>query len=468
MKRKEIIKSILLGILIITCIIQTTILWLGGIPGQNFFRQVEGGLKGIKPFAVWILKPSASNAGGTSSFAYQLDRTVDHTKRHYERLILELQVVLKSQTTNYKKLQQKQEVDWDKLFSMPSICYEYTLPLTIGEISGGSITGVSGIEKVDMVLMNSTTKFEKNVIIYFINTSEEIMYQLEVIGDFSEFQKIYAYFTREEMLKSITKYQPSAISNVKEYIRGNAFMPIGSTNMPIEYDLLKVSNAINLNSSYGMKELEKYVNDFFVNPVVKKIDYEEDGSVVFTEQSRNIVIYNPKGLIEYINLSPRPSSTPMTRLEGYNVAVDFINETDAIPSNMKENLYLSRIDQKDYEMTYFFDMAYEGYKVALSKSVKEALEIESLVEITIKNNQIINCSIGTLEFEPKRVGDETRKAKLKSAYVDPINDALETLLKDGDRDIVFEDTETVYLVSDLNETVYMTRGISLEGKWYYP
>lgn len=466
MKRNQTLKSIALGMLILLTVIQTTTLWLGGYPGQSFFKKEISEEAGINPQSVWIIKPSASNAALNASFAYRLDGTIESTRREYERLIAKLQTSLKLQSINTKEIETIEGIPWSKLLGFPTICYEYAVPLSLKEISGsnGPDTSIGGI---DAVYIQSDTRFEKSLNLYFVSTLNNQTYQMAIKGDFKEMNKIYSYFTREELLEGVTKYQPSATSNVKNYIHNNSFMPIASGDVPIVYDLLNVYNPIDLSTSYGMKELEKRVNDFFVNPLLKDTVYEADGSITFSEQKKSIVMYNPIGIIEYINLAPKSSATASTRMSGYQVAMAFIQETDAIAEHMKDNLYLSRLETKGQEMTYYFDMAYNGYRIAFNKHIKEQLGVESLIKITVKQDQVTGVTLCTLQFEPKIIAGDIQTALLKTAYVDPINEALTVIQQEGE-EVAFSDVDTVYLVNTLDGKVYLERGVQLGNRWYYP
>ncbi|MGL5676499.1 MAG: hypothetical protein ACRDDX_08795 [Cellulosilyticaceae bacterium] len=467
MKKSELLKSIVLAMLILLTIIQTTMLWLGGIPGQSFFKTPVVEQTGIEPYGVWIIRPSASNVSSNASFAYRVDNTIESTRREYERLVAKLQSALRSDQIDYKKVKPLDGIPWEALFAMPTICYEYQVPMTIQEISGGS-SDTAKIEGIDMIFMGSKSKFEKDLIIYMVSTKDEKTYRVDVTGDFQEINKIYTVFTREEMLKGVTKYQPSVISNVKKYVEDNTFMPIASTNAPIDYDVLTVYNPIDMTRPSGVKELEKYVNDFFINPLIKNVDYDEDGSVIFTEQKRSLAIYNPAGVIEYLNLAPKPTKSETTRLGGYHIAKTFIQDTDILSPTMKRAVYLSKMAVKGDEINYFFDVSYKGYAVHLSREIKAQMDMESFVEITVKNNEIVSAAICTLRIEPKIVGGEVRKAHLTSQYLDPINAALEILMEEGNKVVAFEDVQSVYLIPHTSGTVYMTQGVQLNEQWYYP
>lgn len=466
MRQTNVFKLSIMSILIVLGIVQTALLWLGPLPSQNFFKPTQSRYKGIEPSGVWLLKPSASNAGGVSSFAYRIDHTIDETKREYEHLVGKMQGIVEQLERDSNKIKFKnQEVDWQRIFSKPSIVYEYEVPLELSDIAGLAKSAQS-LGKIDTLVLQANNGFSREIEIYLISTQDQQMYHTTLVGDFKEVEKIYSYYTVDEILSNITKYQPSSISNISQYIKGNAFMPIASQHTPIAYEMIKISNPIE-KSEYNLQELEKYVNDFFVNPLLKDSQIKEDGTVIFTEKDKNVVMYHKEGVLEYINLAPDKFST-QTILTGYYEAMNFIEKTEALTDRVKKGLYLERIEETNQGSTYYFNTSFNGYKVRLSEGVKKELGVEALLAITVKNNQITNCILPILELKVVNKGVYEQKGKLTTEYVEPINKALADEVENNEEHRVFEDVDTSYVITTTDGICYMKRGVLSQGKWYYP
>ena len=131
-------------------------------------------------------------------------------------------------------------------------------------------------------------------------------------------------------------------------------------------------------------------------------------------------------------------------------------------------MYLTRIETKGLERTYAFDRAYNGYRIVLSQQIKERLGINHLLEITVRNDQILNVKVCILEIEPDFIGGEIQSGQLRSEYVDPINEALAMLAEQGLERIQFEAIKVTYLITDLSNKIEMRRGIRSGDTWYYP
>lgn len=465
MYKSQFSKNILLGILIVMSIIQTGILWLGPLPGQNFFSQSQVKYAGIEPFGVWLVKPSASNLEGVSSFAYQLHDTIEYTQREYEHLVGKMQSMIQTVLREDSEKQKEQPIDWQQLLARPSIVYEYEVPLPL-EAIGGIKNPAYTIPSIDLLVIQGNPGFGRSLRLYLVSTQNEIMYERQLQGDYTALDKIYRYFTSEEVIQGITKFQPSSLSNIKQYIKGNAFMPIASQHAPIRYEVLQ--SFMPLETSKPIEEqLEVYVNDFFVNPLLKEVEKEEDGTMIFTERSRNLVIYHPQGILEYLNLSAEDTS-PQSLLGGYHRAYTMLQNTSALSLEVKRGLYLEAIKESYQGTTYYFNMAYNGRKVVLSEDLKKQLGMEAFAEVTVKNNEIVSSRWPILKIIPAIYANEIVYARLSTEYVDPINKALGDGALGQSEYTVVEAIDTVYVMTALEGKLYMKRGISLKNTWYYP
>lgn len=465
MIKKEYFKTTVLGILIVMCVIQTAMLWLGDVSSHNFLNKNTLAMSVIRPSNIWVLNPGASNMGGASVLAYHIDGTMETTRREYDRLIMELEELLMSSQESIE-VQEIDSIPWSRLFEYPGIMYEYPVAVSPYELTGGKREQAQ-IKNCDKVLLQSGSKFEKSIIIYFINTVEDKMYAAEFKGNFNEFSKLHQFFSSKEMTANVTQFQPSSTSNVKDFINGNVFMPIASDSAPIEYDILQMYNPIATEIKEAVMELESYVNGLFINPLIKDVEAKQDGSIVFSEAKKSIVIYRPEGVIEYLNLETKTNGKT-TLLSGYNEAIRFMQQSGVIPDSLRSHMYLSNVTQNGDEFTYYFDMTYGGYQVHLTPKVKKQLGIESLVKIVVKGNQITSATVCILEIEPQIESGRIKQDELDSDYVDPINSALESITAGGYSSIVFDDAQAMYLVTGIANNVYMTRGVKFNDKWYYP
>ena len=222
--RRERMKLILLGALIIIAVIQTGMLWLGGMSSHNFLKQTIK-YEPIMPTNIWFVETSNSNTGVPGALAYRLDDTTGNEKREYERLIGELSKLMDRQNEE-GNMQKIDGVDWVKLLSMPSVIYEYEFPIDLASITGESQNKWIK-EKIDHVIIYSKNKFEKEATLFLVNSEEDFMYELSVVGTFDDIEKIYKVLTADDLKRHIMAYQPSATID-KVRLAGNSFLPTSS------------------------------------------------------------------------------------------------------------------------------------------------------------------------------------------------------------------------------------------------
>lgn len=457
--RRERMKLILLGALIIIAVIQTGMLWLGGMSGHNFLKQTIK-YEPIMPTNIWFVETSNSNTGVPGALAYRLDDTTGNEKREYERLIGELSKLMDRQNEE-GNVQKTDGVDWVKLLSMPSVIYEYEFPIDIASITGESQNKWIK-EKIDHVIIYSKNKFEKEAALFLVNSEEDFMYELSVVGTFDDIEKIYKVLTADDLKRHIMAYQPSATID-KVRLAGNSFLPTSSKETLLNYEVLTSYNPIDLSREEGYEKLESRINGLFISPLVKERVHQGE-NVIYTEDMKTLVAYRPEGVIEYLNLSPRQLRTGTSMLKGYNVALEFIERVQVMPKSIADNLYLADVKQKGLDFTYSFNMMYEGYRLQLSEEMQASLGMDALVQVVVRGKDVIEAHFSTLEVVPKEVEFKA----LNTHYLEPIDKMYTLFEKQGIEDFMIDHLELVYLLEGIGEDIDMTWGAVYDHKWYYP
>lgn len=457
--RRERMKLILLGALIIIAVIQTGMLWLGGMSGHNFLKQTIK-YEPIMPTNIWFVETSNSNTGVPGALAYRLDDTTGNEKREYERLIGELSKLMDRQNEE-GSVQKTDGVDWVKLLSMPSVIYEYEFPIDIASITGESQNKWIK-EKIDHVIIYSKNKFEKEAALFLVNSEEDFMYELSVVGTFDDIEKIYKVLTADDLKRHIMAYQPSATID-KVRLAGNSFLPTSSKETLLNYEVLTSYNPIDLSREEGYEKLESRINGLFISPLVKERVHQGE-NVIYTEDMKTLVVYRPEGVIEYLNLAPRQLQTGTSMLKGYNVALEFIERVQVMPKSIADNLYLADVKQKGLDFTYSFNMMYEGYRLQLSEEMQASLGMDALVQVVVRGKDVIEAHFSTLEVVPKEVEFKA----LNTHYLEPIDKMYTLFEKQGIEDFMIDHLELVYLLEGIGEDIDMTWGAVYDHKWYYP
>lgn len=408
--RKAILKIIILGILIVGCIWQTTILWLGDLSSHNFLHQTETMDHVIvEPKAIWV------NVG---TLAYN----IHEVKSEFEtRLTDELIGQIERQKI---KIEVDKSLTFDEAFSKQGIIYEYGTYLTLDEIMGMEVTKDKKNIYINNILVDLSDYNEQKTYLYLIGEEADPIYKVTLN---KKLETHYRALQNVNLDTNNIKYQPSVTWIKKEYIKENVFLPIISASEPMIYDRIVLINNVQQDTVEATKDkLFGYVNGFFNNPLVKEVESAEDGSIIFREGQKTSVRYNPTGTLEF-SIATATEPDKLSKVEKMVMINTFIEECKGIPRSIKHGLYLSNIieDQTKGETTYEFSYQYEGMNVILTEQFKEELGINAMLELVVKNNQIVKGKWPLLDIEVDSQNAQD-KGELTKDFKSVIDEVYET------------------------------------------
>ncbi|WP_054742695.1 hypothetical protein [Cellulosilyticum ruminicola] len=338
----------------------------------------------VEPKAIWVNK---------GTLAYNIQEVVQN---EYEtRLTDELVGQLERQKV---KLEMENKLSFDDVFSKQGIIYEYGTYLTLDEIMGMEVMKEANNIEVNNILVDFSDSNEHKTYLYLIGREERPIYKVTIPSRLETHSRILQNVNLDN---NNIKYQPSVTWIKKEYIRGNIFLPIISESEPMIYDLIAITNNVKQDTVEETKnKLFNYVNGFFTNPLVKEVEDAEDGSIIYREGQKTSVRYSPAGVLEF-SITSATEADHLSKLEKMIAVHTFIDECKGIPKSIKQGLYLSNIieDKSKGETIYQFDYQYDGIQVFLTNQFKEALNINAMLELVVKNNQIVKGKWPLLDIE---------------------------------------------------------------------
>lgn len=445
-------KSGILALLIILTIIQTSKLWLGSASSLNFFQQNTAvSQKPIMPSNIWVHK----------GVGYK----VNSDQGGYERIALELSSLIAS-SLDSEKVKEKDNFSWESILAKQGIFLDYSLSLDVQDIVG-EVRNKQKPIRIDKVFLDMTSLVGEKLDICLIDTQSQKAYILSSKGDITGIKKVYDTLNAEDMTFGLMKYQ-SSFKTLNKFIRGNIFLPLSNQENPLNYEVLTAELVIDNDKEDYVDQLSKYMNNLFVNPLVKNEEILGDGTVVFTENMKNIVSYTPLGVTEYINLKVSEDKGSMTMLEGYNKALNFIAESQAFSYTIKDAIYLNDIQKEGNEYTYVFDLMHNGYRVNLSDVLKQSLDIEGLISLTVRNKEIVSGKWWFVDILEKKEDGHKIIGSMPIEYMEPINQIFTQLVAVGETDILLDDVRCIYLLEAPAQEMHIRWGVLLDGKWYYP
>lgn len=427
--RKTILKITILGMLIVGCIWQTTILWLGDLSSHNFLQQTETMHHIIvEPRAIWV------NLG---TLAYN----IQEVKSEYEtRLTDELIGQIEREKI---KLEVEENLSFDDVFSKQGIIYEYGTYLTLGEIMGMEVTKAAENIYINNILVDLGDYNEHKTYLYLIGKESDPIYKVTLS---SKLEAHYKILQKANLDTNEIKYQPSVTWIKKEYIKGNVFLPIISQSEPMIYEPLVLTNNVQQDTVEATKnKLFTYVNGFFANPLVKQVESAEDGSIIYREGQKTNVRYNPAGTLEF-SIATATEADHLSKVEKMVAINTFIEECQGIPKSIKQGLYLSNIIQQKGkgETIYQFGYQYEGMNVLLTEQFKEELGINAMLELVIKNNQIVRGKWPLLEIEV-----DSERAQEKGELTKDFKSVIDDVYEEQELD----DLRCSYIINSINEPI---------------
>ena len=435
--KKNIVRLVVLGALILLCIGQTIVLWLGNISSHNFFETMGQGTYEqyyVYPKQLWAFHKYAYNIGGTNG-----DEGTRRTK-----LVMELTDELKRENI---QISSDIKVDYADLLSKDGLIYEYGMPLSLNEIAGKEFR-VNNKEintKVKNIFVDLSASDNYKTYIYLIEDDDNISYMLTLNNKLNTHVDTLNYFARETSNIVGKYYRASIFDNYdNEYFSSNVFYPLNNTDQPIEYKEITFNPVV---IEGDKSRLENMINCLFTNPLYKKSKVDENGDIVFYDNLNMSVRYEKRGVLEF-RKSTSESGDRLSAAQRMNKVYTFIETTEAIPEELKGGLYLHNIkkDQMTGETSYYFGYEYDNYDVVLAEKIKEEMEIDDFLVLTIKNNEIIRGR--WLMLVPRNFNDSIQNFDVE--YNDFKNANVDVL---GTANVEFDDLECAYTFESLDNVL---------------
>lgn len=459
--RKNIIKIVLLGVLIILCLWQTSILWLGNMSSHNFLGQKQTGynITVVQPKAIWL------NIG---DFAYNINEKNDE---YIEALIIELMSRLRAQEL---KVDPVQDLAYSQLLGRKGMIYEYGTSLTLEELIGpGLAKNVSSI-KGNEIFIDLSEQSSQYTNVYLIDEEEEKIYRTVLKKKLEIHESTLRRFNENSLSDVLLQYQASSTSNQSEFIKGNVFYLPNNQSMPIRYDEIQLEPVIKVGDQKEVETaLESYVNTFFTNPFLKQVN-TTSSSIVFSEDIQTIVRYSEAGTLEFKKTSTT-SPNKLTKGEKMFMVSQFIEECKGIPEHLRQSIYLDEIIENSTtgETRYRYGYKYNGFDVIFGEKVKEELEIEAPLEITVKNNQIVQGKWIMLKVmartEQKKIHNSVIEVQgeLTTDINTVINKVYDQDTSDGYRKELMTYLECAYVITDLRSKPRFNWAVLYDNQWLY-
>lgn len=452
--KSHIIRLSILGTLIILCIWQTTLLWLGDTSSHNFLGNTISEVV-TQPKEIWV---------NNNGLAYKIDGDNDESRLG---LITELSNEIKK--GDYQLIGED-KYTYSQLLSRQGFVYEYGTSLSIDEIFGTIISkegNKKALDKVTGLFIDISEGEKYRSYIYLIGENQEVIQKLILEARLELHNRTIEHYSDETKTEGIKTYQASLLH--MEYSKAfsqNVFYPLNNHNMPIIYKSLKWQPIITGETrEEEVAQLEAYVNTFFKNPLYKEWTVTDNG-IVFSDSLNMNVRYSDIGVMEFKKLITG-DGVKLSALEQLNKVNAFIAKTPAIPQQLKKGLYLKEVteDSESGEQIYRFGYRYEGFEVLLTDEVRRELKIDEFLELAVKSNEVVRGSWLMLDLVEQEEGNYSQLYKEGKVAIEETRQlcnirSLETT--------PLGYLECAYRMDHLDGELAFNWAALYEDKWYFP
>ncbi len=454
----------ILGILIILCIWQTTLLWLGDASSHNFLDNTASDIV-TQPKEIWVNK---------NGLAYKIDGDNDGSRLD---LLVELSNTIKK---GKYQLVATDKTTYEELLSRQGFVYEYGAQLSIDEILGFTVNRGSSTKELGKIIelfIDISEGDQYRSYIYLINKSQKVVAMLSLEGSLVLHNKTIQHYNDENKTTGMKTYQASLLNtnqasllniNSSKAFERNIFYPQNNKNMPITYKEIYLRPVINGNTiEEKVMDLENYVDSFFKNPLYKQYSITSKG-IIFSDSLNLNIRYSDQGVLEF-KRHVTEETIKLSAVEKMNKVNRFIEETEAIPKGLKKGLYLKEVEESEDsgETIYRFGYRFEGFEVLLTDYAKEQLKTQNFLELAIKSNQVVRGNWLMFEVDVNE-NEYIKDAKLtREGYV-AIRDTQKLCKIENLDEDPLGYIQCAYIIQNIQVKADFDWAATYQDKWYYP
>lgn len=440
------IKNILIGLLSIIAVYQTSQLWFEDISSHNFFysfltKTVDLNGTEIKS-PISIPYRIITNYGDTN-YSIMLNNKLDSYEYSTLKNSFKDLVFVKTTTIN-----------WEEVLKGRSYIYEYKTPITsevfLKDIGYKNNILVSKVPKFDTIAIIASRVITEPLRVLFWNKESKQCYEFnESKTNLNE--KINSTIQESQTNADLLMYKASETLK-SPLFSTNMFLPVWSTR-DYSYKKIQVINPyLSKEGEANLRIIEEKINVFFDNPNAKREEpLKED---IFTFSSDNIVVkYLPNNTLEYYNYYDISKVKSRTFLEDYDTAIKFISKDDEaikkalvednyIDSNEPTNneFYLAKHTKEENKRIFYFDVAVNEFPIFISQELKKEIGMEHHIKIEIENGQVRNYTKLVYKYQLEENDNIDSVANVQ--YLEAINKFIDT--KDDGSNKIIQNIELGY------------------------
>jgi hypothetical protein len=384
------VKSILLIILIILSLYQTTRLWFDDLSDLNLFYNIINYNSEVKEQIqedkVYFSTPEIMAIYSPAKEYLILKKT----KKEFNDLFIDSINILKAIFSKGEMLEEV--VPKHKLWEKRSLLFKYPFlidsNLLLKDLNVKNINFDNETDKFNEIIIIPATDIEEYVYVYLLNDNyfDNIkVYRIKTRNIKEINKKLEESISAIEDNQALPNYMSSKNLGIKLF-NNNVLLPQEDT---IYTDVVYLKKPFYVDNELDEKKLEEYINGFFKDNIKWKIGEEYTDESVFVK-------YNNNGLIEYTNKDVQ-NKRDLSVVESYYLAEKFINIKDKRINEVE--YYLSDYITESNKTTFYFSYKYNDVNIIMSSDYMEEANMNTPMEITVVDGQVISYKRVLLELD---------------------------------------------------------------------
>lgn len=442
-------KNILIGLLIVIAVYQTSQLWFEDISNYNFFYS----------FLTKTVDLSSTEIKSPISMPYRIITNYGDT--NYSIMLnnkLESSAYLALKGV-FKDLEfiKTSNIQWEDVLKGRAYIFEYKLPVItdvfLKDIGHKSNILISKVDKFDTVAIITSRIITEPLRVLFLDKELNKCYEFSA-NKTNLNEKINSEIQQSQANGDILIYKASETLKSPLFLT-NMFLPVWSTKTYNYQTVQAINPYLSKEGEAKLRIIEEKINVFFDNPDSKREEPSIDD--IFTFSSDNIVVkYLPNNTLEYYNYYDISKVRIKTFLEDYNTAVKFISKDheaikkalieDNYLSDTNNEFYLSDYTQEENKRIFYFDVAVNEFPIFISQELKKEIGMDHHIKIEIENGQVRKYTKLVYKYQIENDADN----ELASVgYLEAINKFIDT--NDDGSNKIIQNIELGYKLDSKNK-----------------
>lgn len=259
----------------------------------------------------------------------------------------------------------------------------------------------------DLVVFNYNFTFEGE---YFKECLDENKSRVNL----NSFDNIFVYFCKEANYANfynsvegtstyVTFSDKSYVTTLNSYKKNKEYY-FTSTDLihftekwdnKLTFEEVTYTNPYSLNGEIHISSIESMIDNFFQNPLSKSQSIQNETNAITFSDNNTIIRYFPNNIFEYKYYYVYDDNAKNSFVEAYTLANNFIKNDIAV----QNDFYLDSYDLEEEQIVFYFNYTIGNFPILLTENYKSEANINSFIEVTVKNNVVTNYKKIPYNFE---------------------------------------------------------------------